>query len=151
MKLHKWLYNVARVYWKIRRPVTLGSRAIVIQDGTVLLVRLTYMDGWYLPGGGVKRGESFQEAVIREVAEECGLQAVRPRLLQLFHSRNEGKIDHIALFEITEYSAIPGAKSDAEIAELAFFPIDNLPEGTTPATRRRIQEYSLQYFSAERW
>ncbi|CAG7646595.1 NUDIX domain-containing protein [Paenibacillus allorhizosphaerae] len=151
MALQKWLYRLARMYWKIRRPVTMGSRAIIRQDGNILLIRQTYVEGWYLPGGGVKRGESFQQAIIREVAEECGLEAVRPKLLQLYFSRNEGKIDHIALFEITEFSAIARAKTDAEIAELRFFALDDLPEDTSPATRRRIGEYAANQFRAERW
>ncbi|CAG7627188.1 RNA pyrophosphohydrolase [Paenibacillus solanacearum] len=151
MTLHKWLYRLARMYWKIRRPVTMGCRAVVVQNGSVLLVRQTYVEGWYLPGGGVKRGESFQEAVVREVAEECGLAAAHPRLLQLYTSRNEGKIDHIALFEINEFTGIPRAKPDKEIAELRFFAMDRLPDGTSPATRRRIGEYAANQFRAERW
>ncbi|MCI3918887.1 NUDIX domain-containing protein [Paenibacillus sp. TRM 82003] len=151
MGLRKYLYKIARIYWRVRRPVTMGSRAIVIKDGNVLLVRLSYQEGWYLPGGGVKKGESFQTAVIREMAEECGIKASNPRLLQIFTSQFESKIDHIALFEIIEFDDIPQSISDAEIIEIGFFPLNNLPEGTSPATRRRIDEYILKHFTAELW
>ena len=75
---------------RIRRPVTLGVRAIVRdRKGRVLLVRHTYVPGWYLPGGGVEARESVGEALAREVMcntmrtgtlSRCGDNLPRKRL-----------------------------------------------------------------------
>jgi ADP-ribose pyrophosphatase YjhB (NUDIX family) len=54
--------------------------ALVVHDGRLLVVRRGRSPGrglWSVPGGRVERGESLQDAVVREVAEETGL-AVRP-------------------------------------------------------------------------
>lgn len=38
---------------------------------------------WYLPGGDVEAGESAHDAVIRETAEECGIQLDAVELIAL--------------------------------------------------------------------
>jgi 8-oxo-dGTP diphosphatase len=50
--------------------------AIALQDGCLLLIRRGHAPSrgrWSLPGGRVEPGETAQEAVAREVAEETGL------------------------------------------------------------------------------
>lgn len=51
-------------------------RVIVVStDGKILLVRgLFSRQQWALPGGGLKRGESYEQAAKREVFEEVGLK-----------------------------------------------------------------------------
>ena len=56
------LKRLARLF---RCTVTLGAQAAVIDEHErVLLVRHTYTNGWFLPGGGVKRDETVEEALI---------------------------------------------------------------------------------------
>lgn len=133
-------HQLRRAYWRALRPTTLGSRCIVLSGGSVLLVRHTYERWWYLPGGGVKRGESFADAAQREVREETGLRVQALKLLHLYHSRNEGKSDHVAVFVATDCSERPCAACD-EVGEVAFFPVHDLPPDVSPATRRWISEY----------
>ncbi|WP_329453712.1 NUDIX hydrolase (plasmid) [Streptomyces sp. NBC_01724] len=62
----------------------LAAYAVCVEDGRVLLARLVPPEGesiWTLPGGGVEHGEDPFDAVIREVAEETGCDAVVERLL----------------------------------------------------------------------
>lgn len=130
------------IYWRAFKPVVLGARALVIRDGKdVLLVRLSYAKGWCLPGGGVKKGESFYEGVARELKEECGIAVRRADLFGIFLSKRQGKVDHVAVYVVQKYTTIPEAKPDPEISEARFCPLSDLPTDTTPATRRRIQEY----------
>lgn len=54
-----------------------GVGAIVLHERRVLLVKrgkAPALGKWSLPGGLVDLGETTREAVVREVAEECGLR-----------------------------------------------------------------------------
>ncbi|MDQ0343857.1 8-oxo-dGTP pyrophosphatase MutT (NUDIX family) [Lederbergia wuyishanensis] len=44
----------------------------MIQDEKVLLVKHTYQNHWYLPGGGVEKSETLERAIRRECKEEIG-------------------------------------------------------------------------------
>lgn len=62
----------------------LAAYAVCIEGGRVLLARHVLPEGesnWTLPGGRVEHAEDPFDAVIREVAEETGCDAVVERLL----------------------------------------------------------------------
>lgn len=150
---HCWGDNVElqhvlrKLYWRAFRPVTLGSRCIVVSDGRVLLVEHTCQRWYYLPGGAVQRGESFADAARREVREETGLVVDDLTLLQIYYSQAEGKHDHIALF-LAEDASGTITRQVSEIAEIGVYPLDALPAYTSPATRRRLSEYATDAFSS---
>ena len=54
-----------------------GSRAIIVEDGKILLTHELNSGWWLIPGGGLEEGETPEMCVIREVEEETGL-IVRP-------------------------------------------------------------------------
>ncbi|MFI6644336.1 NUDIX hydrolase [Streptomyces sp. NPDC050504] len=62
----------------------LAAYAVCVEDGRVLLARHVSSRGesnWTLPGGRVEHAEDPFDAVVREVAEETGCDAVVERLL----------------------------------------------------------------------
>jgi ADP-ribose pyrophosphatase YjhB (NUDIX family) len=125
----------------LSRPMTLGVRLLATDEtGRVFLVRHAYRDGWYLPGGAVDPGETALEAARREAEEEGHLACEsEPQLVAVFYNRREGR-DHVLLYRCERVRQTRPRRPDREIAETGFFPPDALPEGTTPATRRRIAE-----------
>lgn len=144
----KWLFRLAyRLYalqWRITRPLIIGVRLILVQDGHVLLVKHTYQRHWYFPGGAVKRGETLVAAAQREAYEEAGVVlAAEPQLLGLYTSFLEGKSDHIAVFYATAYTQQP-APDRWEIAACRTFPLTALPPDLSPACARRLADYERQ-------
>lgn len=143
-----WLRRVEPVIrpafqlWSVlSRRLSLGVRGLVQDaEGRVLLVEHTYIPGWYMPGGGVERGETAEAAVVRELREEAGVQALgRPRLLSAHDNRRTFPGDHILLYRIDRWEPC-AASAPAEILNTGWFAPDDLPADTTPGTRRRLAE-----------
>ncbi len=133
------LYYAYRIYCFIFRPVRTGVRVMMIQNGKVMLVRQTYMPGWFMPGGGLKRNETLEHAARRESYEETGAQLGDIKLMGVYTSFTEWKTDHNIVFLCEDFE-ITG-KSDKEIAEAYAFPLNELPKGLWPGHRRRLEEY----------
>ncbi len=138
--LARFLHSVQRLRWRLFRPLTVGVRLLAIENGKVLLVRHTYMDGWYLPGGGVQTGETLPDAMRREAVEEAGAVLHDLKLFGVYSSFFEGKSDHIVVFVSEDFTWRRTASR--EIENVDCFPVDGLPETTSPGTRRRIAEYA---------
>jgi PST family polysaccharide transporter len=66
-------YLMARAWWFIRRPHTVGSVVAVWFDGRLLLVRTSYRRQYNLPGGFLRPRETALDAAVREVSEELHL------------------------------------------------------------------------------
>lgn len=126
---------------RISRGKTLGVRILAVDgEGRVLLVRHTYLPGWWLPGGGVDRGETLEAAAVRELREEAGLIARdRPRLISAHSNERFFPGDHVFLYRIDAWETRE-RKSSQEIAEVAFFPLDALPPDLNRGSRARLEE-----------
>ena len=152
IRLEPLITPLFRTWWRMRRPMTLGARGVACDAaGRILLVRHTYANGWHLPGGGVEHGETAADAVLREMAEEGGVEgAGAPRLIGFYANHANFPNDHIAVYRIDSWRPC-APRRDAEIAERGFFPIDAVPEDTTPGTRRRIAEIFKNAPISEAW
>ncbi len=144
-----------RTWRRARGARTLGVRGLVLdRDDRVALVLHTYLDGWYLPGGGVHPGESYDRALARELREEIGLDVFRiERVLGVYHDTVTLKDDHVVAYVVrTDGSALPLKTSDPfEIQAIEWFALDNLPEELSPATARRISEFKAGMTGGGAW
>jgi ADP-ribose pyrophosphatase YjhB (NUDIX family) len=144
--------RVIHTWFALTRGMTLGVRAAAFDEaGRVFLVRHSYVPGWHMPGGGVERGETLNEALIKELREEGNLQILgQAELFAVYFNSGTSRRDHVAFYRCKVRQTAP-KQTDREIVESGFFPVDALPEGATPATRRRLDELSGQAEASERW
>ena len=147
------LRRVLHAYWRFARAMTLGVRALVIdEEGRVFLVKHSYVSGWHLPGGGVEAGETISEALARELQEEGNIEMTAPPQLHgLFFNDRDSRRDHVALFIVRAFRQLAAPVPGREIVGHGFFALDALPNDTTAATRARIIEVLGGAPVSERW
>ncbi|HLQ89023.1 MAG TPA: NUDIX domain-containing protein [Xanthobacteraceae bacterium] len=140
-------------YWRFSRGMTLGVRALVVDERRrVFLVQHSYIRGWHLPGGGVEPGETIVDALIRELREEGNIEPMAPpRLHGIFFNDRVSRRDHVAVFVVPEFRQIGEPVPNYEIIAHGFFALDQLPNDTTAATRARIIEIMGGAPMRERW
>lgn len=149
-KIKTLAYCILKVIWKIAKPNTLGTRVLLIKENTILLVKHSYQSQWYLPGGGLKKGETYEDGLRRELKEELNAQLSDLQLFGIYNNNYEGKNDSIVIFLCSNFSFDP--KSNAEIANYNFFKLTELPKDISPGTKKRIEEYmEKQYPCFGKW
>lgn len=144
--------RIVHRFFFLRRGMTLGVRAACFDDeGRIFLVRHTYVSGWHMPGGGVERGETGLQALHKEIREEGNLVATSvPQLVHVYFNNRTSDRDHVLFYRLSVRQTAVKVP-DREIAESGFFPLDALPDGTTPATRRRLADLTGDALPDDYW
>ena len=84
-----------------RAEFVILTNMCMIYDGDKVLVQDKCDDSWggiTFPGGHVENGESFTDAVVREVYEETGLSISSPQLCGIKNWFNEDGSRYVVLF-----------------------------------------------------
>lgn len=136
--------------WYVRPPGVRGRTSaggvVCRVQNDVVLVALTierrFFDACYiLPKGGVKRGETLEQAAAREIEEEAGLTnlyllgklGVRARL---GYGRTRWITTHYYLYRTEQASGLPTDPN--HLYEVRWFPMSALPEMLWPEQRELI-------------
>lgn len=147
------IWPLINLYRRFSRRMMLDARAMVIDgNGHIFLVKHSYIDGWYLPGGGVEPGESIVSALARELAEEGNIQLTGvPPLHGMFLNKHLLVGGHVALFVVREFRQNGPPQPNREIVAHGFFSPNALPHDTSRATRVRIDEVFRGQPVSELW
>jgi 8-oxo-dGTP pyrophosphatase MutT (NUDIX family) len=119
-----YAHKLIKVYWFFRRPNVSGSKVLVVHDGKMLLIRQNYgnKELWNLPGGGHKKGESYEETAIRETFEEVGVRPTSVFFLGDEHVKEDYLNVHIHYY-VFEVSGSEFVIDQLEINEARWFKI----------------------------
>ena len=122
--------GIACVISLVFRIVSQKDRVRVIvyrDDGKILLVRGRFSrQEWALPGGGVNRNESYEQAAVRETLEEIGLKIHNLRYLGKANSHESYAKFSVRVF--AAYASNCDIKCNFEIMEARWLNMNYLPE-----------------------
>jgi ADP-ribose pyrophosphatase YjhB (NUDIX family) len=101
------------------------AAVILDSDRNILLVKSTYQrfHPWGLPGGAMEYGEHPEEAAVREIWEETGLNVSSERLLLV----RSWPPDRLGLYYLCRVTGGTFRPSD-EVSEFAYFSLEHLPD-----------------------
>ncbi len=103
---------------------------VIIKNKKILLIRRKnepFKGKWALPGGFVDYGERVEDAVIREIKEETGLDTEIEKLLGVYSDPARDPRGHTIsiVYLLSPKKGI--AKGGDDAAEAKFFDIEHLP------------------------
>jgi len=139
-----FLLPIVKFYWFIFRPKTTGVKSVLLYRDQVLLIKNSYgRKLWTLPGGGIRRGESLEEAVIRETLEEVGIVIQAPKICGSVFYDGEYKKNTIWVF-VTNVESPEFSVSSLEVDEVRWFNVNKLPENKSHLLTRFLALTSKQ-------
>jgi len=121
-------------------PVKVSVKGVVLQGDRAVLL-FNERDEWELPGGRLEPGEEPEACVVREIAEELGLEASAPVLLDVWLYRIAGKGSVlIVTYGVTVGPGQP--RISDEHSAMALFAAGDLPGLPMPdGYRRSIRDW----------
>jgi 8-oxo-dGTP diphosphatase len=123
-------------------PLPVAS-SLLVEDRRVLLVkrgRNPYRGKWCLPTGFAEIGESIEEAAIRELAEETGVQG---RIVKLVDADSQANYFYGDLLFVTfEVKAVGGRLAHGgDSAGVKYFPVEKIPQLAFRANAKAVRAY----------
>ncbi len=107
--------------------VRAAGGVVLDPEGRVVLVHRPRYDDWTLPKGKLDRGESFEDAALREVEEETGLRCRLVRELPSSEYLDPKGRSKLVRYWLMEVEHDPGFVPNNEVDELRWVPVEEAP------------------------
>jgi 8-oxo-dGTP diphosphatase len=123
-----------------------GVGGVVVRDGRVLLIRRgkePLYGRWLIPGGTVELGESLEQALVRELREETGLDVEPLEMLTAFdriEREGESVVYHYVIVDYLCRSPSGEARAGSDALELAWVGRDELAAYDLPRKAVEVVE-----------
>ena len=115
-----------------RKIILNCAGALIVRDGKILFQRRADNGRWGLIGGLLEMNETYEQAALREIREETGLEVKLTGFLGIFHNHDmvwaNGDAAHVISAMYTAEIVSGEPRIDEESFELRFFGKDEVPE-----------------------
>ena len=136
---------------------TLVSNAVIHKDGKVLIGKKVECEHpvnlggqWHFPGGRVEKGESPEQAILREMKEETGLDVKVKRFFDVYVNRQVVKGKRgicVFCWFLVEPTSNKEAVPNDDLAEIKWVPkkeaIDYFPDNFKEHIPWNVKEFLL--------
>ncbi len=128
-----------------------AAGTVTLFEGRIVLVKRGIEPGfgqWVIPGGFVDRGETLEEAAIRETLEETNLRVRLTSLLNVYSY--PGRTVVVAAYAAETLSGIPEARTE-ETLEIGLFLYERLPwdQLAFPSTRDALRDFGTRFLKIQ--
>jgi ADP-ribose pyrophosphatase YjhB (NUDIX family) len=132
------------LYRKFVESMPIASvEAVILKDDSLLFLRRKnepVKDCWWFPGGRIRKGEALEQALVREVNEETGLEVIESQLVnvysRIFDERHDITIVYLCKCKPDKI------KLNSEHSEYKYF--KNPPKNTHPYLLEVIKDLEKQ-------
>jgi 8-oxo-dGTP diphosphatase len=138
------------------RHPRIGVGGVVVVDGRALLARRAkppLLGRWSIPGGTVELGETLEEALVREMAEETGLEVEPLEVLTVFDriQREGGEVVfHYVIVDYLCRHLSGSARAGSDAAEVSWAGPDELERFDLTAKAREVVTKAFRLAAAGR-
>ena len=110
---------------------SLAVDGVIIKDNRILLIKRKndpYKEKWAIPGGFVEYGERTEDAVLREVKEETGLEAKIDKLVGVYSDPKRDPRKHVVSITYLLKDISGKEKEGDDAKEARWWGVNKLPE-----------------------
>jgi 8-oxo-dGTP diphosphatase len=105
----------------------LAAGGLILRDGEIAVVHRPRYDDWSLPKGKLDEGEDFEQAALREVREETGLECTLVRSLgDTTYTDHKDRAKLVRYFEMHPEGG--EFTPNDEVDELRWIPLAEAPD-----------------------
>lgn len=136
------IYSVLKAATGRRVPAFCSVSVVICRDGQVLLIDREDRLGYSLPGGFIRSDEQVQDALVREVREETGLQVRPVRLVGIYSGpQRDTRISNVSLAYAAEI--ISGELARSPEGTPAWHLLGDLPDRLAFDTEQVLRDFAL--------
>lgn len=136
------MFHCARIVFSVTKTPVRGTLVAIWNEGRILLIQKSYRKVWSLPGGLLNKGETLEQAAVRETFEEVGVSLNEKDLVFIAELRGElGPCDRVNLFEVKLNGPVDVEIDGREIITAEFVAPDK-------ALKRALYHHAERYIRA---